>query len=96
MLYITLTPEQARAVANAPGPVEIRDPDGKVLACIPAPSDAEMIERAKRSRASGKPCSPSATVFARMERIAQAVQQDELDLVGVQALLDRLRAEDQG
>ena len=43
MPHIVLTEEQARVLADASGPVEVRDAEGRILACF-TPLTAEEME----------------------------------------------------
>jgi hypothetical protein len=94
MSHITLTEEQARIVAQSPGPIEVRDPHGKLLASLPPPCEQEIFAEVKRRLASDQPRYPSHVVQARLRKIAEAVEREGLDEAGVLALLERLRAED--
>jgi hypothetical protein len=53
MSHIVLTDEQMRTISRATEPVEIRSPDGRNLAQVPAAWTAEEIAEAKRRSANG-------------------------------------------
>jgi hypothetical protein len=96
MPHITLTAEQARLIVGKPGEIEVRDPDGRLIGFLSWSDERSLIERAKRSRDSNQPHSPSHVVQARLRKLAEAVERDGLDYDAAMELLKRLRAEEQG
>jgi hypothetical protein len=95
MPTIVLTAAQARVLDESTLEVEVRDEQGRLLARIPAPSEAEIIERLKRNQFRGDPNRPrysSAEVQARLRRLEEISRREELDEAKVRELLDRMRA----
>jgi len=92
MPHIVLTPEQAQVVHSASGPVEIRANAGAVLARILPPHEAAIVEEAKRRLASSGPWYSGADVLARLKRLDEIAQGQELTPERVRDLLDRMRA----
>ena len=64
MLEIVLTDEQAKVVATALKPVQVRDPKGNVLGCINPIWTEEDIAEAKRALASDEPWYTTEQVLA--------------------------------
>lgn len=73
-------------------PVEVRDEQGRILGRIPPLSEAAIIAEAKRRRAEGGPRYPAADVEARLRKLQEISQREELDAVKVKDLLRRMRA----
>jgi hypothetical protein len=95
MPHIVLTADQARILEVTTLEVEVRDEEGRVLARIPPPSEAEIIERIKRNQLNGDPDSPrysSAEVQARLHRLEEISREEGLDEAKVRDLLRRMRA----
>jgi hypothetical protein len=55
MMQIVLSDEQAQAIRNATGPVELRDQEGKLLGHVPRPFTSERIADARRRAESDGP-----------------------------------------
>ena len=97
MLELVLTAEQARIVAQALGPVTVRDPTGKVLGRLEPTLTPEMIAELKRRAASPGPFYTGAQVQARLRAL-----QEEWDRTGgfdeayLHQFLERLNAADPG
>jgi hypothetical protein len=94
MPYIVLTEEQARVVAQAAEPVDVRDEQGRTVArLIPLdPADIEDIQKSKASLASGKPSVPSERVQALLRKFDEIDQGEGLDEAKAEELLRRLFA----
>jgi hypothetical protein len=92
MTYIVLNPEQVRVLEEACEPVEVRDEQGRVLARILSPADAAVVEEAKRRLATPGPRYSSAEVQARLRKLEEISQREELDEVKVREYLRRMRA----
>jgi hypothetical protein len=98
MPQIVLTEEQALTLAEAQGPVEVPDPQGKPVASLRLfdARDIEAIERYKRNR--GKPRGPgipSEQVQAHFRRLDGIRQKEGMDLPKALDLLRRMRAGEQ-
>jgi len=95
MPHIVLTADQARVLEESTLEVEVRDEQGCLLARIPPPSEAEIIERIKRLQSNRDPNSPrysSAEVQSRLRRLEEISRREELDEAKVRDLLHRMRA----
>jgi hypothetical protein len=94
MPHIILTEEQVQILAQAGGPVEARDAQGRALACLTpfGPVEAELIARSKQSQAAGGPCIPSTQVQAHLQKLQEISGGEELDEARLLELLRRLRA----
>jgi hypothetical protein len=94
MPEIVLTAEQARVLAGASQPVDVRDPDGNALGSLD-PRDAAIIARHKqRGRVSG-PRYSSASVLAMLD--ALQAERDRIGPFGVEymwAFVERIERED--
>ncbi len=94
---LILTEEQAKIVAQALGPVAVRDSNGKVLGHIEPKPTPEMIAELKRRAASPGPFYTGEQVQARLRAL-----QEEWDRIGgfdeayMQEFLARLDAVDPG
>jgi hypothetical protein len=54
MIKIVLSDEQAKAVANAAGAIELRDHQGRLIGLVsPSPSSAEIAEAKRRLNSAG-------------------------------------------
>lgn len=93
MSQIVLSAEQLQIVAEALGPVEIRDPRGNLLARIESPNQAAAIEEAKCRLASDQPRFSGDQVRAHLGSLAIAVERDGLDEAQSLRLLERLQKE---
>ncbi len=97
MPEIVLTEDQAKIVAEAFGPVKIRDTRGNVLGQFEPELTPEMIAELKRRAASPGPWYTGAQVQSRLQAL-----QEEWDRTGgfdeahLHGLLKRLDAEDPG
>jgi len=97
MTRLFLTPEQAQLLAAAAEPVQICDPQGKVVATVQPPPSAEEIAEVRRRASSPGPWYTGAQVQARLRAL-----QEEWDQTGgfdrehMRELLDRLNAVDPG
>jgi hypothetical protein len=94
MPHIVLTEEQMRVVRAGGGPIDIRDPEGRPLACFEplTPLDQELLEKARLSRARGEPGVPAAEVQAHLRRLAEIRRDRGMDAASLQDLLRRLQA----
>jgi hypothetical protein len=94
MPEIILTEEQARIIAGARGPVEVRGPQGELFASIELldPGDIEAIERYKRNRSKRQPGIPSAQVQAFLRKLQEIADREGIDEAKAQDLLRRVRA----
>src|SRR5437764_267820 len=96
MSHIVLTEEQARVLADAVKPVEVRDAQGKWFGCLD-PVEAEIIAEYKRRGKYNGPVFTSAQVRARLDAL-----QKEWDRLGgfdreyAQKLLAQLNEQDPG
>jgi hypothetical protein len=92
MTQIVLNAEQARALREATGTVEVRDEQGGVLARILSPSEQAIVLEARRRLAAGGPRYSSAEVQARLQKLEEISKREELDSQKVKDLLRRMRA----
>jgi hypothetical protein len=96
MPQITLTEEQARALAESPPEmIELRDPQGKVLASVPSPALQDLLETVKRRRAANEPRVPAHKVQAMLQQL-DAAHRNGMDEEGLRLLAERLQAEARG
>lgn len=96
MSHIVLTEDQARILAESTGPVEMRDPQGRTLACVTPfdPVEREMLERARQSIAAGGKRIPSARVRMFLQRLHEMEKSEGIDEAKVKELLQRTIAEE--
>src|SRR5688500_3023860 len=97
MAELVLTPEQARLVGEATSNLEVRDPDGRLVALL-EPIDerlAAVIAEIQQRRGQPGPRVPAEQVRAHLRRLAEIRQQEPLDEARVLDLLDRMRAGEQ-
>ena len=95
MPHIVLTEEQARVLAEAQGPVEVHDPQGRAVASLQLfdAFDLQAIEHHKRSRGkSREPGIPSERVQAFLRKLHEIADREGIDEAKVGELLRRLRA----
>jgi hypothetical protein len=94
MPYIVLTEDQARIIQQAGGPVELRDSQGRPIACGTAlpREDAEMITRSRESQAAAGMRVPSEQVQAHLRKLEEIAGREELDETRALELLRRMRA----
>lgn len=92
MVHIVLNADQARVLALAVTTVEIRDETGRVLGQVPAPTEAQIIERIKRDRSSDIARYPAEQVQGRLRRLEEIRQQEGMDQAKMHELLGRMRA----
>jgi len=96
MPHIVLTEEQARILAEAGGPIDVRDAQGNPVASLTLLSaeDLEEIERLRRKRASGvqERSIPSEQVQAFMRKLQEIDEREGIDQAKVDDLLRRVRA----
>jgi hypothetical protein len=72
MTEITLTDDQARAIAKATGQVVLRDAAGKIVATIPprvSDDEWEIVAESKRRLASNERRYTTAEVLARLDSL---------------------------
>ena len=93
MPYIVLTPEQELVVHQAAEPIEVRDRDGRVLARIASAADAAVVAEAQRRLAGPGPRYTSAEVQARLQKLNEIAQHEELDKERVRELLRIMKIE---
>ena|SRR5712691_231389 len=94
MPYIVLTEEQARVMTESQQNVEVRDPQGRVLAFL-APLDptlAETIRECQRRHATPGPRIPAEDVQAHLRRLEEIRQREGMDRDKMLDLLRRMRA----
>ena len=97
MPELVLTAEQARIVAQALGPVTVRDPTGKVLGHLQPRLTPEMVAELKRRAASPGPFFTGAQVQARLQALqAEWDRTGGFDEAYMRAFLERLNAADPG
>jgi hypothetical protein len=95
MPEIILTEEQAKLVAQATGPIAVRDPQGKWLGLLD-PKEAALVAEALAQRGKPRKCIPGHKVQEHLRAL-----QAEWDRLGgfdreyMLAFLERLRAEDE-
>lgn len=96
MPHIILTEEQSRILAEAGGPVDVRDAQGNPVASLNllSPEDLEVIERLKKKRASGiqERGIPSEQVQAFLRKLHEIDEREGIDQAKVDDLLRRVRA----
>lgn len=95
MPHIVLTEEQARVLADASGPVEVRDAEGRTLACFTplTAEEMEVIARLQKRPRSAEPGVPSAQVQAHLRKLDEIDQREgRLDAARAKELLRRMRA----
>lgn len=96
MTDIVLTPEQAQAVANAPGPVRVRDGQGNVLGELDRFGLVSGLLAELKRRAAAGPWIPGHRVLAHLRALEEEWQRTGgFDHAYMRDFLDRLRAEDQ-
>ncbi|HZT81693.1 MAG TPA: hypothetical protein VFA26_15810 [Gemmataceae bacterium] len=95
MSHIVLTEEQARTIAQAGRPVEVRDPQGNWLGRID-PKEAAIVAEVLSQRGQPQKCIPGHKVQEHLRAL-----QAEWDRLGgfdrdyMRAFLEKLRAEDE-
>jgi hypothetical protein len=94
MPHIVLTEEQARVLQQSTLAVELRDEQGPVLARVPPPTEEQIIERIKQNRNDKFPRYPAREVQARLRRLEEISQQEEVDEVRAKELIRRMRTEE--
>jgi hypothetical protein len=96
MSHITLTEEQARVLAQAQGPVDVRDAQGRPLGSATPlrPGDIEAIRQSKSALAAGEPTVPGERVQALLRTFDEVDQRGGLDEAKAEQLLSELFAED--
>jgi hypothetical protein len=94
MPHIVLTEEQARVLADASGPVEVRDAEGRTLACFTplTAEEMEVIARLQKRPRSTERGVPSAEVQAHLRKLEEIDQREGLDAARAKDLLRRMRA----
>jgi hypothetical protein len=94
MSHIVLTEEQVQVLAQAGGPVEARDSQGRILARLMPfdTAEAELIARSRQSQAGGGARVSSHQVRAHLRRLEEISGGQELDEAQLLDLLRRMRA----
>src|SRR6186713_3372041 len=93
MPFIVLTAEQMQVVEQAKDPVEVRDPEGKVLTRIVSTADQEMVARILARRSQERTTYPAEVVEARLRRLQEIRDsQGGMDEATMRDLLRRMRA----
>jgi hypothetical protein len=77
MLHIVLTDEQAKVVATALKPVQVRDTRGNVLGCINPVWTEEDIAEARRRLASDEPYYTTAQVLEYLRSLSDNAPTNE-------------------
>ncbi len=95
MPVIILDADQAKVLREASDLVELRDEQGQVLAQILPQSEAALLAEARRRLAANGPRYSSADVRARLQRLQELGQQEDLDQAKVRELLRKMRAGEQ-
>jgi uncharacterized protein YmfQ (DUF2313 family) len=97
MIEITVTEEQARIIAEAFGPVQVRDAGGTVVGVLEPKLTAEKIAELKRRAASPGPWFTGAQVQARLQALqAEWDRMGGFDEAYMHQFLTRLNAADPG
>jgi hypothetical protein len=91
MPYIVLSDDQAKILREAAGLVEVRDEQGHVLARV-VPDEAAIVAEAKRRLAEGGPRYSGAEIQARLQKLNEISQREELDEAKVKELIRKMRA----
>jgi hypothetical protein len=91
MQSIVLTDDQARVLAAANGPVELRDERGAILARVNVPNQDEIAE-ARRSLASDQPRWKATQVEALLARLTEIRAHEGMDETKLRHFLTRFRA----
>jgi pyruvate/oxaloacetate carboxyltransferase len=92
MAHIILNAEQVQVLEGATTAVEIRDPNGRVVAHVPAPTEQEIVERIQRERNAHSARFPADQVERRLQRLEAIRQQEGMDQARMRELLRRMRA----
>lgn len=71
MAHIVLSEEQARVVMSALGPVEVRDPRGRVLGTLPPAWAEEEVAQAKRVLATNQRWHSTQDVLTHLRSLEQ-------------------------
>jgi hypothetical protein len=97
MPEIILTEEQAKIVAQAIGPVTVRNPNGTVLGSFEPPLTPERIAELKRVARSPGPWYTGAQVQARLRALQEEWDRTGgFDQVYLREFMERLNAADPG
>jgi hypothetical protein len=91
MPSIVLNDEQVRVLTQSREPVELRDEQGNLLACLPVWSDDEIAE-ARRRLASEQKRWPSEKIQQFLAQLTKIQQQEGMDASKLQNALSRFRA----
>lgn len=97
MKEIILTDEQARAIAEATGPVELRDAAGTVLVKVD-PADAQALAAHRKRKESGvtEPAIPAADVEAYLHRLhAEWEKSGPFDLSRAEEIFDQMNVREE-
>jgi hypothetical protein len=92
MAQIVLTEEQARVLAKAEGPVEVRDSQGRALGSATPlrPADVEAIRQSKLALPSREPPILGEKVQALLQKFDEVDQREGLDETKAEELLRQL------
>jgi hypothetical protein len=91
MPQIVLTDEQARVLADATETVELRNPEGHLIARLTVPFEDEIAE-ARRRLASSQPRWSSAQVQGLLSRLQEIRDAEGMDEAKLRDLLGKFRS----
>ncbi len=94
MAQIVLTDQQARILQEAKGPVEVRDPLGRIVSFLPPMDllDAEAVAHHINTRDQPRQTVPAAKVQAHLRRLEEIRQAEGMDQAKMHELLRRMQA----
>ncbi|MCI0457170.1 MAG: hypothetical protein L0Z62_09350 [Gemmataceae bacterium] len=98
MRHIVLTEEQSQIIAQADGPVEVRDNKGRTVGRLTPfnAAEVEAIARAKQNLSADGPLIPAAEVHAHLLKLEEISKREGLDAAKARELLRRMRAGEEG
>lgn len=92
MSFIVLTEEQTKIVVQATEPIEVRNPQGTIIARIPPSEEAEAVLKALRSRASSEPRYSGEKVQALLAKLTEIRKREGMDETKFQGRMAKFRA----
>ncbi len=90
MPSIVLTEDQAHVLRQTTLAIELRDAQGRILARVPPPTEEEIIERIKGNRGEDLPRYSAQDVHARLLKLEEVAEQEELDESTVKEIFRRM------
>jgi hypothetical protein len=97
MTQIFLTEEQMKVVRQAPAPVQVCDPQGKVLATFGPELSPEFVAEVKRQAAKSKRCYTGEQVRRHLRALEEAWERDGgFDAKRMREILEEIRAKEIG